>query len=443
MARRIVATMALLLTVNANAVSHAPLLDAQADEHDIILKIDPEGGTLAIDDHWQVRHRDVPDAVSFLLTPLYSKPEIVSITCGKLRLRTKSVASAVEGGDTRWTIKLDRPCPPSRRLVIHLRGTSHGDAPQFKVGSNGAFAGSSGEIWYPQHAYSDRERARITLTLPGGWTGWAVGQPQKDASANFVSQAPTKLAFAAGPYRDYQPDPAVPIRILTREKDVNGLALSGSIAKTFQHLRLIFGPRSTGGFALIDVSFGGEVAGTSENGAIFAEPGRMAEAFDVAYWGHEISHQWWGVDVRPKLGSPGAALLTEALAEYGAMSVIRVERGEPGLEAYRQTQRDRYDKLAASGQFRPLASFLPAGQSEPLIAHKLATTRGALALDCVANLAGRARFDKVLAGFAARWRNQPTSWAALDVELRAKFPEQSATIDQWLKSSEPELPICR
>jgi hypothetical protein len=224
---------------------------------------------------------------------------------------------------------------------------------------------------------------------------------------------------------------------------VDASTLAREIERVVQTIIGAFGSRSTSGFALVEVDFGDIVAGTSEHGAIFTEQGKLASAFDLSYWAHEISHQWWGVNIGTNLKTPVRTLFSERLVEYGALIAIRTLRGDKAAYEYAAWLRAKFAALPLEARRRPPAMFKPSNQAETIEARRLATIRGALALDCAAGFIGRQAFNHALARFTSRYANGLTSWAALDEYLIRTQPQLAPVFDVWLHKEDGSLPHCR
>lgn len=430
----------LCLASLATATTARPL-GVSADWHRLTVTINPEAGTIAIDDLWRpIRHGPTHQA-SFLLSPLYSEP-VVAPTCNGNLLTVTSLSSTDDSGDRRWTVGFSETCPSNSALTLRITATSKGAAPQLKVDNRGAFAGSGGEIWYPQSAYANRESGELRIAAPLGWTVWATGTPIDKYRTTFRISNPSKLSFAAGDYREMKRSPIDHVRILTRIAGNEASALGAEIERVDRALVRTFGKRASNRFALIEVDFGEQVAGTSEHGAIFTEQQKLSGAFDLPYWAHEIGHQWWGVDISTEPATPARTLLTEGASEYGALAAIRALRGDGAAEKYAATLREKFKSLPASARTRALARFSPSSQYEILDAHRLATSRGALALDCAAENWGRDAFNRALARFARLHRNSMTSWAALEEHLTSERPQLGRLFEAWLHTESDVLPNC-
>ena len=67
--------------------------------------------------------------------------------------------------------------------------------------------------------------------------------------------------------------------------------------------------------------------GASMTGFISADGRELDADFNVAFYGHEIGHQWWG-NLIAQSGDRGNDMMGEAMASFGALQVIATLEGE-------------------------------------------------------------------------------------------------------------------
>lgn len=83
---------------------------------------------------------------------------------------------------------------------------------------------------------------------------------------------------------------------------------------------------------------GSGVVTVLEGATLFNAPaGGIDGSFEIA--AHEVAHQWWGGMLTPAFAE-GAILLSESLAWYSAMRVIRQEKGQEALRQFMLTMRE-------------------------------------------------------------------------------------------------------
>jgi hypothetical protein len=406
---------------------------AQLSHYRLNVTVDPPSAKMRVQGRWTVPPlKDAALSFRFFLSPLMESLRISSVRCGDRPARLARIHSQPDGGDTAWELDFQQACAAGQSLQLAFSYESNGKAaPQLRIDSDRGFAGSSGELWYPQRAFSDRETARITLNIPPSLGGIATGQLVAKRSLGgrklltYDIVTPGKLAFAYGLYRERTVAGLVPVRVLTFDGE-SGLDLSAEkLARTIAPLADAFGPPPFRELALVEIDFQSKVLGVSEYGMIFADVSKVGEPYDLVYWAHEFGHQWWGNSVRAESGSEGAPMLSEGLAQYGALYALEQVEGKAAVESYKRGGRggDRkqnlagYLELAALGKDRPLVRPPQKDQEEILISHRLATSKGALLLDELARRIGRQEFHRILAEFLAAHRGGTTSWAALEDDI--------------------------
>jgi len=161
----------------------------------------------------------------------------------------------------------------------------------------------------------------------------------------------------------------------------------------------------------------------------------QARLVDATYFvtAHEVAHQWWGYVVHPG-ASLGAQVLSESLAEYSALLLLKETRGEREELVFLKQEEDRYLRARDPDEERPLAELAFEGQY--VWYHK-----GAFVFHMLEAEIGRARLVGALRAFADRFRydsgvrSHATLGDLLD-ELRAACPDHDleAFIEYWFES---------
>ncbi len=191
----------------------------------------------------------------------------------------------------------------------------------------------------------------------------------------------------------------------------------------YQHreLRVVEVPRRRGG---MDMPFPGVIP-LSESGAFIARVDADAsEPMDYPFHAtsHETAHQWWGLQLAGA-GSQGATLLSDSLAGYTALMVMKRTAGPAGMRAFLRNYLDAYlrGRVHEPGREPPLAR----NQGQDYIDfHK-----GSLALYLLQDLLGERTVNGVLRGLLGQYgyRAAPYPDAKALVEaLRAVAPPDKA-----------------
>jgi hypothetical protein len=441
--QRLFVRLTLVLTAVANHHLRAAEPASPQPSHLLNLRFDAGRRVVAIAGSWRLPpQQEEAKEWRFLLSPKMSLPTL-ALTCAGRPLPVSAMTSTIKNGDREWRIETVRPCLKGERAVISFRYETREQAPQLRVTADSGFAGGGGELWYPQTAFSQRDTSVITLNLPDGLVGIATGTLVHHRTSGsrtvttFRNEVPAKLAFAFGPYREAARSKPFPMRVLTRHDPAAAEEIMGRLATLLPTLEEAFGAPPYRSLALVEVAFEGRVLGTSEYGMIFADPSRMSGSFDAAYWAHEFGHQWWGNAVRAQGGTAGASLLTEGMAQYGALLAIEAASGP--AEAARLRRQDKKDsieaycRLVAAGKDRALTR-AAATPDEALEMHRLVTSKGAVLLYQLSQMIGRERFHRILRAFVAQHFGEAVGWQDLEDSInRGTNGGYGWWFDQWLK----------
>jgi ABC-2 type transport system permease protein len=144
------------------------------------------------------------------------------------------------------------------------------------------------------------------------------------------------------------------------------------------------------------------------------EAGHLDTPFMVV--AHEVAHQWWGYQVVPA-AAPGAPLLTEVLAQYGAMMVLEETYGPEMVRTFLRQMRIEYLNRRRATDV-PL---LRVG-AEPNLVYR----KGALAMYTLRAYIGEERVNGALRRVLERHRSgEPPNPTARDLyrELQAATPD--------------------
>lgn len=407
----------------ANSVSH----------YDLSIKILPRNHRIEVAGVWRLPATAKDrDRIEFYLSPKMQNLN-VKILEPELSDVSVSLTSEEAGGDTKWTLKTNPPIPAGQTLLLQFSYASETKpAPQFKISPEGSFAGGGGELWYPQTAFSNREVGTLRFLAPAGETvvsnGALQSTPEQQAKGEFVFRVsqPSKFAFASGKYTVVQRSGKVLFTLyLLRPREQAHTILDGC-AKALDFLTTLFGKFPYQQFSLVEVDFGPGAAGTSEYGFILADRPQIDREFNLAYWAHELAHQWWGNLIKAAPKTTGQMMLTEGLAQFGGLLAVEHILGIEAAERFRRDglySNDQsaagYFRLALAGTEFPLTKYIPKDQKEILLMHRLANSKGFILLDMLSRLIGRAQFAAILRNFVRVKANQTTSWQDLQKAIEA------------------------
>jgi aminopeptidase N len=299
----------------------------------------------------------------------------------------------------------------------------------FYIGEEGSFAGGFNTLWYPQVESSPNTAAKSTgvlrFSVPKDYQVIATGSkrslPEEEASGAFrfdVTQ-PSMFTFAAAKYtvEHRLSSTGVPTSAyLLRRRPKIGDYLE-NCARVLDILTQEFGPSPYREFALVEVpteqASKADFAGASFEGFIFSNAEFLDQDFNTAYYGHEISHQWWGVSVGRK-GARGNMMLSEALAQYGSLRAVELLEGSRAAERYRRSGYPGYIVMqnatgyfmVEAGGFDQALANLQQGQFTRI----LADGKGFIVYDMLARTIGREKFSRILQRIAREYAADNISW---------------------------------
>jgi aminopeptidase N len=346
-----------------------------------------------------------------------------------------------------WKILPPKPIPAGEAVRLRFAYAGGGEIRfVFYIGVEGSFAGGFNTLWYPQVESSPNTPAKglgvLRFSVPADYKVIATGRKrssaEEEASGDFrfeVTQA-SMFTFAAAKYiiEHRLSSTGVPTAAyLLRSRPKIGDYLE-KCARVLDTLTQEFGPSPYSEFALVEVpteqASKADFAGASFEGFIFSNAEFLDQDFNTAYYGHEISHQWWGVSVGRK-GARGNLMLDEALAQYGSLRAVEILEGSRAAERYRRSGYPGYILIQnATGYFMVEA----AGFDQPLSNLKqgqftriLADGKGFIVYDMLSRTVGREKFSRILQTIARQYAADNLSW---DEFLRA-IEKGAGTDLQW------------
>ncbi|MEW6130406.1 MAG: M1 family aminopeptidase [Acidobacteriota bacterium] len=418
--------------------------------YNLFIGILPTARQIEVKGTWELPAlKAATDTIEFYLSPKmqnlkvnFQKPEISASSF--------SLTGKDAGGDTRWTIKLNHPIPSGQTVSLDFSYVSEpAPAPQFNISPEGSFAGGGGELWYPQAAFSNREIGTLHFSAPMGETVIANGilKSAKDqqAKGEFIFQVskPSKFAFACGKYTVLSHAGKIPFALYLLHPRENSQKIFDGCAKALNFLTSFFGEFPYQTFSLVEVDFRSAVSGTSEYGFIFADDSQFDKDVNLAYWAHEFGHQWWGNLIKAAPKTPGQTMLTEGLAQFGALLAIENIEGEKAAEQFRRYGYQGYNKnqsaagyfdLIAKGTDLPLAAHIPQNQDEILLMHRLANSKGFIVLDMLSRLLGRKNLADSLRKFLLQNADGMASWKDLQTAIESTSKRNLHWFfEQWLE----------
>ena len=184
----------------------------------------------------------------------------------------------------------------------------------------------------------------------------------------------------------------------------------------YQHkiVRIVEFPRFSlrGGFA---ESFPNSVPFNEAIGVTAKVDDRDPQDLDYPYFvtAHEVAHQWWAHQVVPA-NVQGAEFITESLAEYSALMVLKQKYGDAKMRRFLKYELDGYlrGRGAESKQEQPLVR----ADGAAYVHYQ----KGALTLYALQDAIGEPAINDALSAFVKRWRFAGPPYAR-SVDLLAEF----------------------
>jgi hypothetical protein len=243
-------------------------------------------------------------------------------------------------------------------------------------------------------------------------------------SLNFYSFISAKYEVARGKVGDVDTEV-----YYHKEHPWNVEKMSKAIADTLEYCGREFGPYKHKQARIIEfprvASFAQAFPGTmpySESVGFIANAKKADDIDMVTYIvAHEMGHQWWAHQV---IGAKvqGATLLSETLAQYTALMVMRQTVGDDNMHKFLRYEMDRYLRSRGSEQLkeRPLMNV---ELSQGYIHYQ----KGGIALFYLSEMIGENRINaalkQIIEEYSYKGPPYPTAYALVD-RLREQTPEE-------------------
>ncbi|MCW3466216.1 M1 family aminopeptidase [Chitinophaga nivalis] len=374
------------------------------------------------------------DSVEIVISRHATPPQLQLLTAAVTVARIDTAPNAA--GDMAYHIRFTHRTTPGTRLEFrYAYERGHTPAFQYYLDSTFCMAGGYGSAWYPQVS-SRSSDGSMTYTKGTGSIAVTTDQSLTAIMAASTVQTsnngglrtytfrytrPDILSLYIGRYTKQENKQGLPVTCYTMGSAANGKAIAEKTVAVMQYLTTLFGPLDIPDFSIIEfpdaIAEQTGIGGASLMGGILM-PANALRQFNYALFGHELSHQWWGNKIIAR-GQRGADMLSEGLAQYGSLQVIK-HFDSSNAFLYRTTGYPGYiPDQSGLGYLKNVV----AGNDEPLTrltganGHALGDSKGFLVLELLAQTVGHPAFHQALRHIGERYSHSGISWEQFQQEI--------------------------
>ena len=387
-----------------------------------------------------VRHGEAPSTVRLDLAKVMEKFAVAQIEAsGKAVPLTYSTEASDSSRASRFAIKLANPRAKAIKLRFAYEGTRQKGF-VYSLSGPAFYACGNDTAWYPQDPDNGRGVGDMTFEVAAPLTVVATGERLAAGVSQFRVDTPQHLSFVAADYKVQRANGSIPVLGYELKDRPGFAAYIEKVADILDILQNEFGTFPHKSFAVVEVprdeanSTGFD--GASLEGIILVDSDDFDQALSIPFFGHELSHQWWG-NLVTLAGTRGNAMLDEAMAQFGAMVVVERLSGSAmaakfrreGLAGYSGTPGARgYFDIVGANLDHPLDG-LP---TDTFVSHEIANTKGMVVLNQLAELMGEERFRAALRAITSAYANKNISWDQLLSEIQRGSSVDLSTFEgEW------------
>ena len=339
-------------------------------------------------------------------------------------------------GTATWRVHLPHPINANESALLRFSYTGGGAQTSFifSLESEACFGAGIGTAWYPEiedgPVQSDgrlrglRATGSLNFLVPPGYVlesqGVSLSKPEEISRGEFRFKIddPVFFAFAAGRYTVDNGHGRIRTALYLLRPRVNAESYVTGSERVLEALVHEFGPYPHSKFAILEVpseqADRAGFSGASLEGFILSNTDFLDKNFNTAFFGHEISHQWWGNLIRSKTVQ-GRWMMSEGMAQYGSLRAVEMLEGKSAAKRYRSTgypdyisdQNARgYFTLIAKGTDHRLSDLPQDGD----LSRALSNSKGFIVWDMLSREVGRRRFSQILQTFIRNNAYQRVEW---------------------------------
>jgi hypothetical protein len=399
-------------------------------------------------------------SLSELMNDFHADVVSPGVSSGAVKLEQTDHPQSRSGwGVVTWKVVPAQPFPASQPIVLRFSYAreSEGTSFIFGLGKEVSFAGGVGTSWYPQLEDPGADRAGpfkglrgvgvLDFTVPTGYIVHATGLKRKgtgDGVFHFEVNHPAFFSFGAARYLVNNKNGPIQTSIYSlRSRDNETQFLNGT-ARILEVLTNEFGAYPFSEFAIVEVptsqSSRAGFDGASIDSFIFVNSDYLDKGFNTAFFGHEISHQWWGNLIISR-GVEGRWMMSEGMAQFGSLRAVEVIEGEAAAAQYRRIGYPGYVsdqcalgyfKLVSKGQDHSLLN-LSANNNQSRI---LADSKGAMVWDMLARTLGREVFSRILKNLINEHKYERVGWQQFVSALETGSGQDlKSFVTQWIEQT--------
>jgi hypothetical protein len=355
--------------------------------------------------------------------------------------------------DTTYTLAL----PSATNTLLEFTYESHETTGMvYLLSPQECFAGGYNTLWIPAFGDARRMMGRMVFQTPSDFLVKASGREMSSTvngdtrTTEFHIEEPIVPTFASAAFHVVRTPGKVPVTMyFLKPRPELESGFSNGCASVLGVLQREYGDYPYPDFSIIETpspisSAQLGFSGASYEGFMFADSDSVDSGFNLAYFGHEMSHQWWGnlVQMRP---DHAQTIFSEGFAQFGSLQAVKQIDGVDQAKQYRIYGYPGYSAwqcLMGALAFRETGhdkelSFTPKENSP--VQHDLADTKGFLAWQTLARLIGDDAFRAALHQVAKDHAFGSISWEELwrVIQSKTKIPLASFR-QQWFET--PGLP---